>query len=633
MRRAESGSEGQLPRRTDGLLPRLTDHVRTLSSRVVPSRKVWVRQRDAGLPSASRADGATTALSPVLSPGTDAGRSVVSYPHVVRDPRDTVSLNGAATSVTRSPRDVSGRVHREPASPAAAGLRQTGREARNLASPAESTGGGGLTQIASELDLATSPSLFNTIFTNLWRQSTEEAAANGTAAAGRGFLDILGEPFGKGTNGYNTLGSVGQLAMALHLSPNPDVAAIAEEGGPQMISKLRDRQALSGMKILDLGCGQLPSFALAAKALGAEVYTADGRDLAPSIRAQLDGHTVVNLNDPRATRLLLRETGGNFDLVTDNITGPVPGDPRAIFYPGPDAIRRVGEPLVAPGRWYYADAYVYQKGNLATTDHAAGANGQAVQLEDRPIHASELTVFTGEQNESPIPFFQPANVNGSEFPRDRHGNFVIERSRATGNSHREKEAFLVSRDGEGLVRDHPEIFDTIDHGMRLLAEQGEEVDLGNGIKMSKLTRNGGQSLVYFLDVGTEKYVIRTHAPKSPHDSDHSQPFSNEMQQYHAVAVDLRQDLADTGLETPVFIFASERLSLTRHEAGDYPTREYKLQKVRRFYPALWSYIKNQMSDLWDGVQIDTMEQNFIQKSNGNLVYVDAFARPHPVRRR
>jgi len=90
---------------------------------------------------------------------------------------------------------------------------------------------------------------------------------------------------------------------------------------------LRRAQVLSGMKMLDLGCG-FPIFARASRRLGADVYTVDVASAdtfeydeqffsAEDRALEVSRHIQLDLNDETAVETLLRATGGGFDLVTE----------------------------------------------------------------------------------------------------------------------------------------------------------------------------------------------------------------------------------------------------------------------------------------------------------------------------
>jgi hypothetical protein len=163
-----------------------------------------------------------------------------------------------------------------------------------------------------------------------------------------GFEDVLDEPLGTGLY-YNTAGSVYQLTLALSLSENPAIAGslVDKSKNPAArVKEFREAQVLSGLKVLDLGCGKNPSFALAAKAMGARVYTADAQDLDPGIKSQLDEHVIVDLNDPRAASRIEEAAGRQFDLVTENIIDAVPLSGVDVKAPEEATLNRISEPLL-----------------------------------------------------------------------------------------------------------------------------------------------------------------------------------------------------------------------------------------------------------------------------------------------
>jgi hypothetical protein len=174
-----------------------------------------------------------------------------------------------------------------------------------------------------------------------------------------GFEDVLKEPFGAGFF-YNTPNSVYQLAFALSISQRPDAKdflGTRELSASDIVKTLRDRQVLTDMKILDLGCGHA-EFALVVKALGAKVYTSDVEDLDRKVKAKLERHIVINLNQSNAIEALQDATGSNFDLVTENIVGLTPMSRRRVNQPDPQRILQVGTPLLKRGGYLYEEGAV-----------------------------------------------------------------------------------------------------------------------------------------------------------------------------------------------------------------------------------------------------------------------------------
>jgi len=172
-----------------------------------------------------------------------------------------------------------------------------------------------------------------------------------------GFEDILsGERLGDGMQNNNP-GGVYQLAFALSIATNEKVVEICKStrlDSGEIMRELRKMGALSGMKIIDLGCGKA-YFARAAATLGAEVYTADSKDLSPSEKATLKGHTVIDLNEPNSLEVLKRETRGDFDLVTEWIMAPLGGDDPRLNAPKKETILKIGAGLLKRGGYLFQE--------------------------------------------------------------------------------------------------------------------------------------------------------------------------------------------------------------------------------------------------------------------------------------
>lgn len=170
-----------------------------------------------------------------------------------------------------------------------------------------------------------------------------------------GFEDLIDEPLGADLV-YNTQGTAHQLAFALSLSSHAAVDRVMDANstlaGEDAVRVLRHEQALSGIKIMDLACG-LPTFALAARSLGAVVYVADIRKPADKYISQLNGFVHVDLNAANAAVRIKRETGGDFDLVTENIVGPTPNAPEEISEIDPKKIELIAAMLLKSGGYLY----------------------------------------------------------------------------------------------------------------------------------------------------------------------------------------------------------------------------------------------------------------------------------------
>lgn len=187
------------------------------------------------------------------------------------------------------------------------------------------------------------------------------SSASGVAEADRavvdGFEDVLpNEPLG---GGYwnNSWGTESQLVFALSISQNPNIQRIINQPrvltSRDTITALRQQRVLSGMKIMDLGCGRVPAFALAARTLGATVYTADYAVLHDGDETALSSHTVVDLNAPDALEKLTRATGGGFDLVTEHIIGGTLDSPDHLLTPESEIVLKIGDGLLKKGGYLY----------------------------------------------------------------------------------------------------------------------------------------------------------------------------------------------------------------------------------------------------------------------------------------
>jgi hypothetical protein len=165
------------------------------------------------------------------------------------------------------------------------------------------------------------------------------------------YTDIIGEPLGTGLY-YNTFSSAVQLAAAIAVAAEKNHQTVLEyDASKEDLAEIFvKRQVLRGMRIVDLGCGMRPSFAMTAEVLGAKMYTADAEPLESDVVSVSlhDQHTVVNLRHPKAADTLLATTGGSVDLVTESIIGYVPWRPNHGM-PSSLAIDTIAERLLVPG--------------------------------------------------------------------------------------------------------------------------------------------------------------------------------------------------------------------------------------------------------------------------------------------
>lgn len=463
----------------------------------------------------------------------------------------------------------------------------------------------------SSLQQVSKPRLFFQLMDNLNEPSFvyEDSRTDGLRAAiGGGFYDLLEEAFGEGQF-FNTYGSVIQLAMAISLSEHPAIPPIVASGGPEMINNLRRKKVLTGMKILDLGCGKLPSFALTAKALGAQVYTADHRQLDEQIRSQLDGHTMVNFNSPEAAQRLLEETGGNFTFVSENIIDGVPGDPSAIFYPGASSVKNIGEKLLAKNGWYFGDTSLFQQKKLPSSDKA----NIAMQ----------------------VPHFQTTHIDRiSNLTRDRFGNSLMVHTYKENDGSEKEKFLLVSRKGEHFFAINRNIIETIYQGVNLLTEQlnsGTAWDTIGELRLDqerKMTVHpegdkGNQSFVFILETEDKRYIIKTRNQTDTITK--AQPYTTNMLQAQEIQEEFSDKFKAAGLAMPTFLFATEDIACIQYEKGTHPDATSLFSKLWNINREVKGYIERQKNELWQDMDTDFCPSNFlIRNYPANYVWIDPF---------
>lgn len=200
------------------------------------------------------------------------------------------------------------------------------------------------------------PRLFRNIQSRIWREADQGLHGEHVRHYHvGGFEDVLPVTLGKGIF-YNTIGSGTQLLMGLAVAPNPEIRetvdAVTGSSSDKLMENLRARQVLAGFRIVDLGCGMAPMFAMAARSLGAEVHTVDGEEPHNADEEMLDNHSVMDLSARGAPAVLAEETGGDFDYVTTNIIAAVPDHPQ-FAKPSNETLRTFAERLLKDGGFYF----------------------------------------------------------------------------------------------------------------------------------------------------------------------------------------------------------------------------------------------------------------------------------------
>jgi len=257
--------------------------------------------------------------------------------------------------------------------------------------------------------------------------------------------------------------------------------------------------------------------------------------------------------------------------------------------------------------------------------------------------------FLHPNPEAPIRHFLPVKTSEGITPRDRFGNRIFssaDKSYVDRQGNETKAAMLVSSKGEAFIKNNPSILNDIDYGITELTfamtqdflwETIGEIDLGEDRKMKKLPKGqGGQSLVYLLEVGDEKYVVKKKFSQQRKSEDVSQPYINEMLQTQALEHDLQKELQEAGIEMPTYIFASGQVSCSEFIEGMYPSEKFLKEKVGGLLYKVESYIREQQIPLWEGIKHDAnytqktpriisyKTDNFIQKKDRTLVWIDPF---------
>lgn len=202
---------------------------------------------------------------------------------------------------------------------------------------------------------------------------------------------------------------------------------------------------------------------------------------------------------------------------------------------------------------------------------------------------------------------------------------------------RKKTSILVAPSGRELMKNNNGLLHTIDEAMRA------GVDLGSGeqwnsrdglIKMTPIA-HGRHSEAFKLTIDQSNYVLKI--PEYPffEDEGSRQPFIAEMSEVIEMRAFLGDFPSSCGLVFPEFVLATPFVSLTKYEEGDHPSLEkvknFKMKteikvneaiaKLKRNNPTLWKGIK---PDYYAGANFEPKNDNFIERIDGTLVWIDPF---------
>ncbi|MEM6997859.1 MAG: hypothetical protein AAF413_03020 [Patescibacteria group bacterium] len=171
-----------------------------------------------------------------------------------------------------------------------------------------------------------------------------------------GFTEIEGA-IGTGSAGFNTGRSSRQLVVALALLAELDDKMLKGDHN-KVVARLRQSKVLGGKRILDANYSVQPTFAVAAAALGAEVYLLKGAISQPAYDSKV---TRVHELDIRATDVSGSAFPSNFDLA---VTGSVePGLGMTLLGEAPRAssISALAIHSLRPGGYVYNAKTLRQK--------------------------------------------------------------------------------------------------------------------------------------------------------------------------------------------------------------------------------------------------------------------------------
>jgi len=151
-----------------------------------------------------------------------------------------------------------------------------------------------------------------------------------------GFEEYTGIDKAVGAGGicYNSMVTLWQLEYAIALTRHPIIKNMVKEIYENKfdMSKfdakaLVENKIMTGIKILDLGCGSRPVFARCCSAMGADVWTVD-KDPIQYLPSQeksftlkqkdleIGKHIQLNLNNSEAVKIITERSLGDFNLVT-----------------------------------------------------------------------------------------------------------------------------------------------------------------------------------------------------------------------------------------------------------------------------------------------------------------------------
>ena len=144
--------------------------------------------------------------------------------------------------------------------------------------------------------------------------------------------------------------------------PSSHLIGANETAVADYIHVLKRKKALSGLKVIDLGCGILPAFARCAREFGAEVYTVDVlaaemlvQDYLPDQRSKTlerESHIRADLNRRESIEYILERSDGPFDVATSAKLDACSDNSGELIF-APENVWGIAWSLLKPKKTYY----------------------------------------------------------------------------------------------------------------------------------------------------------------------------------------------------------------------------------------------------------------------------------------
>ncbi|MFA6016709.1 MAG: hypothetical protein WC744_01320 [Patescibacteria group bacterium] len=242
--------------------------------------------------------------------------------------------------------------------------------------------------------------------------------------------------------------------------------------------------------------------------------------------------------------------------------------------------------------------------------------------------------FTFNPDATPFKHFIPENLG-----HDKFGNRMFASpnfSYLDRENQPTKAGILISRLGDEFIKANPKILIDLDRAFEKLENtelpsEARKKGVGVGSKGTlKLLTVGGQSNVYLLEIGSQKYISKTKRPSSKKEeflSNVNQPYINEMLQTQNLEFDLREELKQFNINLPDYLFASGQVSLVKFEEGKECYLPSIYDVIRGLEQVVRNYILKQRKSnnkLWNGIVVDSRFDNFLEKGDGKIIWIDPF---------